>query len=224
MATYTNRGGSTAYTKPYPSAGFELGKLGGGSSGGSGSSSSRRAGGYSSGGGGGYAAVSVSAPAVDQEANLKKLIEGLYSSVFQQADVVYTPQTGDELGRQISEWLLPGYERAIAERKKDTARYGAELDADAIARGMGSSTFVTDVKNRQMRDEASDISTLQSEYGASLAKSVMEQMTAQQKTKAEVDMFNASMRQAAYQSAYEAALVLLKRGVISKFEPEDATA
>lgn len=212
MANYFNKGGSAVYTKPYQIAGFELGKLGGGSGGSSASSS---------GGGGGAAVSSYRAPAADREQNLKKLIEGLYTSVFQQADVAYTPQTAETLSTQISSWLLPGYERAIAERQTQTARYGAELDADAIARGMGGSTFVTDVKSRQQRDEANDIALLQTEYGATLAKNVMEQMTAQQQTKAEVDMFNASMRQTAYQSAYEAALELFKRGVVSKYEAKE---
>jgi hypothetical protein len=76
-------------------------------------------------------------------------------------EIEYEAKTEEEIRASIAEWLRPSYDQAIANRQEQTLGYMAELDADAIARGMGASTYVTDVKNRQQNDEASDIATLE---------------------------------------------------------------
>lgn len=125
----------------------------------------------------------------------------------------YTPETltyeaksADAIRAEIAEWLRPGYDQAIANRKTLTARYHAELDADALSRGMGASTYVTDVKGRQNESEAADIATLESDYGVNLAKYVGTAEEAERERAFEVEKINSERRHEAYMAAYQAAL------------------
>ncbi len=96
----------------------------------------------------------------------------------------------------------------IENRREQTLTYQAQTDADAIARGMGASTYVSDVKARQMKDESRDIASLESDYGAALAKYVSERFESDNARALEVQLFNAQQRQDAYDLAYGAALKL----------------
>lgn len=125
-------------------------------------------------------------------------------------EIEYEAKTEEEIRASIAEWLRPSYDQAIANRQEQTLGYMAELDADAIARGMGASTYVTDVKNRQQNDEASDIATLESDYGATLAQYVSEGVESENDRLLEIQEFNAEQRQDAYDLAYAAALQLFQ--------------
>ncbi len=127
---------------------------------------------------------------------------------FKPEEIEYDARSEDEISASIAEWLRPSYDQAIANRKEQTNYYKAELDADAIARGMGASTYVTDVKNRQQNAEASDILSLESDYGSTLAKYVGEGLDKETDRLLEVQSQNAQMRQDAYEMAYSAALKL----------------
>ncbi len=140
---------------------------------------------------------------------LSGYIDEMYE-LFSPEEIVYEAKTEEELSASIAEWLRPGYDQAIANRQTQTLTYQAETDADAIARGMGSSTYVTDVKARQSREEASDIATLESDYGSTLAKYVSEGVESETERALEVQMYNAERRQEAYELAYSAAIELFK--------------
>jgi hypothetical protein len=127
---------------------------------------------------------------------------------FKPEEIEYDARTEDEISASIAEWLRPSYDQAIANRKEQTDYYKAELDADAIARGMGASTYVTDVKNRQQNAEAGDILSLESDYGSTLAKYVDEGVETETDRLLEVQAQNAQLRQDAYEMAYSAALKL----------------
>ena len=127
--------------------------------GGTGGKSSAKSSQKSYGGGGGSYSAAAPAP-VDYTARLQGLVTEMSSTTFQPQTVTYTPAEEAALSEQIAAWLRPGYDRAIAERQERTRGYAAELTADAIARGMGASTYVTDVRSRQQRDEANDIAIL----------------------------------------------------------------
>ena len=181
------------------------------SSGGKSSSGGKK----TSGGGGEPVYYGAGAPAIDQTARLTGLFDELYGGTFSPNTVEYAATPEAELSSQIAAWLLPGYEQAIAKRREKTVGYAAELDAAAISRGMGASTFVTDVKSRQQRDEANDIAILQSEYGATLAKNVSERLSEEKNRALETDMFNAEARQNAYKLAYQAAVLLMELGAVA---------
>ena len=122
--------------------------------------------------------------------------------------VSFTPLDEDVLRKTISNWLRPAYEQAIRSRQEQTQRQNAELDADALARGMGTSTYVTDVKDRAYESEAQDVSTLESDYASTLANELYDAMRAQQEQKISVDMFNAEQINHAREQAAAAAQAL----------------
>ena len=138
---------------------------------------------------------------------LERFIDQSYKQ-FAPEEIEYQARSEEEIRNSIAAWLQPGYDGAISERKEQTRQNNANLDADAIARGMGASTFVTDVKNRQQHAESSDIATLRANYGAALSKNVFDSVNAEKEHALEVNEFNAQQRQQAYELAYQAALVL----------------
>ena len=73
---------------------------------------------------------------------------------------------------------------------------------------MGASTYVTDVKNRQQNAESHDIATMESDYGATLAKYVSEGVETENERQIDVQKFNAEQRQSAYELAFSAAMEL----------------
>ncbi|MBQ6077049.1 MAG: hypothetical protein IKD54_02300 [Clostridia bacterium] len=122
--------------------------------------------------------------------------------------VSFTPLDEDVLRDTISNWLRPAYEQAIRSRQERTERQNAELDADALARGMGTSTYVTDVKDRAFRSEAQDVDDLESDYASTLAGQLYDAMRAQQEQKIDVDKFNAEQINRAREKAAAAAQAL----------------
>ena len=122
--------------------------------------------------------------------------------------VTYTPLDEKTLAERIGAVLRPVYEKAIAAIFRGNKHLDAELDADAISRGMGSSTFVTDVKRRQDDAAAEDVKELESEYGAKLADQLYKAMEGERDRALEVEKFNAQQRSAAAEQAFSAAKVL----------------
>ncbi len=154
----------------------------------------------------GYYVRGAANPQSDGEV-LEGYLDSLYA-VYKPEKLVYTEQTAEELRAQIEAWLRPSYDQAILNRQTRTGNYRAELDADAISRGMGSSSYVTDVKSRQMQQEAEDVATLEGEYGAALAKTLSERLSEEKERAQEIDMFNAENDHDAYMRAYQAALTM----------------
>ncbi|MDO4572340.1 MAG: hypothetical protein Q4C13_03140 [Clostridia bacterium] len=160
----------------------------------------------SKGGGGGYYVDTSASRPSDQE-----LIQGytdtLYAA-YRPEPLVYEERSAEALRAELEAWLRPGYDGAIARRRERTQSYRAALDADAVSRGMGSSSYVTDVKSRQMAEEARDVAALESEYGAALAGALSEQLGAERERALEAAMFNSRNDHDAYMRAYEAALTM----------------
>lgn len=138
-----------------------------------------------------------------------------YESIFSEMlkrylpeTVEFTPLSEREISNMIANWLRPAYEQAIRARQTQTRHFNAELDADAWSRGMGSSTYVTDVKSRAFRDEAQDVDDLESDYASTLAGHLYDAMRAQQEQKVEIDRFNAEQINHAREQAASAATAL----------------
>ena len=138
---------------------------------------------------------------------LSDYINQMYTR-FAPQEVSYDTRGEAEIRSSVAAWLRPGYDQAIANRQAQTRANKANLDADAIARGMGTSTYVTDVKNRQQNAESSDIASIEADYGANLAKYVLDGVDGEQNRALEAEKFNAQQRQNAYDQAYSAALAL----------------
>ena len=154
-----------------------------------------------------YESADSPASAASDEDVLSAYIDEMYAR-YQPEEIEFDEKTQDELSASVAAWLRPSYDQAIANRTAETQRYRAETDADAIARGMGASTYVTDVKERQNSAEASDIASLESDYGATLAKYVTEGLETQNEQKLETASYNAEQRKNAYDMAYAAAVQL----------------
>lgn len=161
-------------------------------------------GGGGSGGGGGSQnpdSGKTNTPSLD--ALFKKLL-GYYDP----ETVGFTPIDEDTLAETIGKWLRPAFEQAIDNRRRETERINAELDADAWSRGMGSGSYLSDVKERQYRGEASDIDALEGSYASQLAGHLYDAMKEQQAKKVEVDKFNAEQINHAREQAMNAAQAL----------------
>lgn len=128
----------------------------------------------------------------------------------------YTPLDEQTLAERISKVLRPVYEKAISALFRGNKRQDAELDADAISRGMGSSTFVTDVKRRQDNLTTEGVRDLETEYGAKLADQLYKAMEGERDRQLEVDKFNAQQQSAALSQAFEAAKVLYEAYMTAK--------
>ena len=120
----------------------------------------------------------------------------------------YTPLDEKTLADRIGAALRPVYEKAIAAIFRGNKHADAELDADAISRGMGSSTFVSDLKRRQDNAAADDVKELESDYGAKLADQLNKSMEGERDRLLEVEKFNAQQRSLATEQAFSAAKTL----------------
>ena len=131
--------------------------------------------------------------------------ENLYAA-YAPEQIVYERQSEESLKNSIVAWLRPAYDAAIQQRQDQTRTYHGALDADA--RGMGASTFVTDVKSRQKDREAEDILRLETDYGAKLAQHLMEALENEKDRAFEAQVRNVELSHEAYMKAYSAALQL----------------
>ena len=160
------------------------------------------------GGGSGSGGGSTQTPAPDIP-SLESLFEQMLAHYVPET-IEFTPLSEDILRDTIANWLRPAYEQAIADRRDRTQHYNAELDADAWSRGMGSSTYLSDVKERQYRGEARDVDALESDYASTLAGHLYDAMERQQEAKLEVDRFNAEQINHAREQAMSAAQALYR--------------
>ena len=134
----------------------------------------------------------------------------------------YTPLDEKTLAERIGAVLRPVYEKAIAAIFRGNQRQDAELDADAISRGMGSSTFVTDVKRRQDNAAADDVNDLEAEYGAKLADQLNKAMEGERDRQFQVEKFNAQQQSESLEQAFSAAKVLYDAYLAAKAAEEEA--
>lgn len=148
-----------------------------------------------------------SGPTISDEDALSGLVGEMYAR-FAPQQVTYDTRSEEEIRATVAAWLRPSYDQAIVNRQTQTRQNKANLDADAIARGMGASTYVSDVKNRQQNAESSDIASIEADYGATLSKYVLDGVDSERDRALEAEKFNASARQDAYDKAYSAALAL----------------
>lgn len=126
-------------------------------------------------------------------------------SAYDPALVQYSPLDEQQALLQIAAWLRPAFDAAIAARGKQTAFAAAELDTDAYARGMGSSSYVSDVKARNLMDEADDVREMDGDYASKLAQYLYQAVEADRTRALEVAKFNAEQTNQARAHAASAA-------------------
>lgn len=106
-----------------------------------------------------------------------------------------------QLGAQVAKALRPGLKQNISARLQQTKQNRAALDADAAARGMGSSTWLTDVKNRAKNNEASDIASINSAYQQNLYQNLQDRINNRNQRNQVADQFNKAALNQLYQTA-----------------------
>lgn len=100
-----------------------------------------------------------------------------YQTVLTQLQNDQGPQrTDSQLQNYLQNMIRPGYDQAIRARQRQTGQATAAIDTDAASRGMGTSTWVTDAKNRQRNSEAADIAQLNSSYNNTLYDALLNQL------------------------------------------------
>lgn len=119
--------------------------------------------------------------------------------------IAYQAPTVDEIAQQISGYLRPSTDAQIRSRQRSTVQQRAATDVDAASRGMLPSTWVTDYKNRLSMQENSDIADIEAAYRAQLLQGVAARQQDEANRAYQIAMFNAQMRQAAEESAYDRA-------------------
>ena len=100
-----------------------------------------------------------------------------YNTVLAQLQQDMGPERSDsQLKNYLTRLIRPSYDQAIAQRQQQTGQANAMIDTDAASRGMGTSTWVTDAKNRQRNNEANDIAQLNSNYASTLYDALLNQI------------------------------------------------
>ena len=78
-----------------------------------------------------------------------------YNTVLAQLQQDMGPERSDsQLKNYLTRLIRPSYDQAIAQRQQQTGQANAMIDTDAASRGMGTSTWVTDAKNRMRNRDA----------------------------------------------------------------------
>ena len=113
---------------------------------------------------------------------------------------VQTPDR-EEVSSMWSQVLRPATDAAIAKRNEAAREDMAELDADAVSRGMGSSSYVTSVKAREMEEAQDDISEMEAQYSAMLAERIYDTLSRYEQMNYSAQQYNAEAAAAAEKTA-----------------------
>ena len=130
--------------------------------------------------------------------------DGYYNAIKSSLSVptvtVKTPSK-EEVGSMWSSILHPGVDAAIEKRNEAAQQDMAELDADAVSRGMGGSSFVTSVKAREMEEAQEDISDMEAQYGAVLAERIYDTLSKYDQMSLSAQQYNADAAASAAKTA-----------------------
>lgn len=122
------------------------------------------------------------------------------SSLTQPVVTVKTPDR-EEVSSMWSSILRPGTDAAIEKRNRAAEEDMAELDADAVSRGMGGSSFVTSVKARELEEAQEDIGELEAQYGATLAERIYDTLSQYDQMNLTAQKYNAEAAASAAKTA-----------------------
>ncbi|MDD6044118.1 MAG: peptidoglycan-binding domain-containing protein [Clostridia bacterium] len=130
--------------------------------------------------------------------------DGYYNAIKNSLSVptvTVKPPSKDEVSSMWSSILRPSADAAIEKRNRAAERDMAELDADAVSRGMGGSTYVTSVKAREMEEAQDDIGEIEAQYGAVLAERIYDTLSQYDQMSLSAQQYNASASAAAAETA-----------------------
>lgn len=136
-------------------------------------------------------------------------LNDLSSKLMEQVGTVdYTPRSTGTLKSALQKIIRPTYEKNIQTRQQATRSNRAAVDADAAARGIGASTWVSDMKNRLNTNEARDIANINDDYSSQLYSALMGRLAEQDQLSLAAQQANMNARQGALGNALSGAQYL----------------
>ena len=154
-------------------------------------------------------------------------LQDAYASNYQQMQNqgAYNPlsmqdQTLEGITEQLASVYRPQLEQQILTRYGATKKQKAAIDVDAASRGMGTSTWVTDAKNRLMNAEAADIAGMERDYASQLAGNALNQYQDYLNRKQNLDQYNQSLAIQLGDTAYNRAADQYNAGLIEGTLPQ----
>ena len=111
----------------------------------------------------------------------------------------------EEIQKDLEASLRPSVDSAITRRREQGEVNKAELDADAASRGMGSSTYVSSMKDRENDDVEDDIADMETNYASVLAQNIAQQLQYYTGLQADIARQNAQFQFTAQQNAFNLA-------------------
>ena len=154
-------------------------------------------------------------------------LQDAYASNYQQmqSQGAYNPlsmqeQTLEGITQQLADVYRPQLEQQILNRYGATKKQKAAIDVDAASRGMGTSTWVTDAKNRLMNAEASDIASMERDYASQLAGDALQQYNNYLQDRQNLDRYNQSLAIQLGDTAYGRASDQYNAGLIDGTLPQ----
>lgn len=111
-------------------------------------------------------------------ANYKPLenFSNLYNRAYAMFNNTYTPQSVSTLKDAISRQMRPAVDQGIKARQGELRAERAQIDTDAASRGMGPSSWVTDVKTRRNDAAASDIANMEANYQSNMYSALLNRL------------------------------------------------
>ena len=85
-------------------------------------------------------------------------------------------RSDSQIKNDLVRLIRPAYDRAVLERRRRSGEMNAAIDTDAAGRGMGTSTWVADAKQRQRAGEAADVAAINGEYLSALYEALLERI------------------------------------------------
>lgn len=109
--------------------------------------------------------------------------------------------SADEYKKELEGYLRPTVDLSVARRREAGKTANAELDADAYSRGMGRSTYLSSMKEREGDDVERDVGALEAHYSAALSEKLYQALAAYQERVFEAQKYNAQQLSAAQNTA-----------------------
>lgn len=107
----------------------------------------------------------------------------------------------EDIRKELQSYLRPVVDLGIERRREAAREADAELTADAFSRGMGQSTYISSMKEREEDDVERDVAAMEAQYGAQLAEKLYQAMEAYNERLFEAQKYNAQAQSSAENAA-----------------------
>lgn len=112
--------------------------------------------------------------------NVLTKYNNLYDQIYAKLNTSYKPESLSATKDALQQIMRPQYDQQIRDREQAAAQNRAAIDTDAAERGMLSSSYVTDVKNRQSDAAARDIANINTNYNSALMSALQSRRNQQE--------------------------------------------